>query len=157
MITVHGRTRNQLYKGEADWNAVRAVKESVSIPVIVNGDIECAEDAKQALALSGADGVMVGRGAYGKPWIVKQIIDYFKTGKESEDPSRVEIGELVLEHYDSIIAYYGAHAGVGIARKHIGWYCGDMEGSEAFRSSINKIGDPSQVKAALQTYFGEAH
>ncbi len=157
MITVHGRTRNQLYNGEADWNAVRAVKESVSIPVIVNGDIECANDAKQAMALSGADGVMVGRGAYGKPWVVKQIIDYFRTGQESAAPARTEIGALVVEHYDSIIVHYGAHAGVGIARKHIGWYCGDMEGSDEFRSSINKMADPSQVKAALQAYFGNSY
>ncbi len=153
MITVHGRTRNQLYNGEADWSAVRAVKDSVKIPVIVNGDIECANDAKEARELSGADGVMVGRGAYGKPWVVKQIIDYFRTGSESAAPTRAEIGALVIEHYDAIIEHYGAHAGVGIARKHIGWYVADMEGSDELRSSINKMSDPAAVKLALRRFY----
>lgn len=156
MITVHGRTRNQLYNGTADWSAVRAVKDAVSIPVIVNGDIGCADDARRALDLSGADGVMVGRAAYGKPWIVRQIIDWFRTGTESAAPDASEITRLILDHYDAILAHYGVRAGVGVARKHIGWYCKDMEGSDVFRAAINGMNDPNNVKAALQHYFSQS-
>lgn len=153
MITVHGRTRNQLYNGTADWRAVRAVKDAVSIPVIVNGDIGSAADARAALDLSGADGVMVGRAAYGRPWIVRQIIDYFRTGTESPTPRMNEIHSLIIEHYDAIIGHYGEYGGVALARKHIGWYCKDMEGSDGLRARINKMTSSGDVKDALNTYF----
>lgn len=153
MITVHGRTRNQLYNGAADWRAVRAVKDAVSIPVIVNGDIGCAADARTALELSGADGVMVGRAAYGRPWIVRQIIDSFRTGTESAAPALPDIQKLVIEHYDAIIDYYGEYGGVALARKHIGWYCKDIEGADDLRARINKMNAPDDVKGALNDYF----
>jgi tRNA-dihydrouridine synthase B len=153
MVTIHGRTRNQLYNGTADWRAVRGVKESVSIPVIVNGDITGAREAREAMAQSGADGVMVGRGSYGKPWIVKQIIDDFKTGTPSADPSIEEIGALVLEHYQSMLDHYGDFAGISIARKHIGWYCQDMDGSDQLRSAINSMNNADDVKNELKNFF----
>jgi len=153
MITVHGRTRCQLYNGTANWDAVRAVKDNVSLPVIVNGDINCAADARCALDASGADGVMVGRGAYGRPWIVRQIIDFFRTGTEASSPNTQELCALMLEHYESILEHYGAHAGIGIARKHIGWYIKDRDRSDDFRARINEMKDGAAVKEAIKIYL----
>lgn len=156
MITVHGRTRNQLYNGTADWQAVRAVKEAVSIPVIVNGDILTPQDAKRALEISGADGVMIGRGAYGKPWVVQQTIEYLRDGKVPVAPSSEEIHSILLEHYEALLSYYGIHQAVQIARKHIAWYCEDMAGSDQLRAEINQLKDPDAVKARLTSYFSQA-
>lgn len=156
MITVHGRTRNQLYNGNADWAAIRAVKDNVSIPVIVNGDIAGPKDAERALSLSGADGVMVGRASYGKPWIIRDIIDYFATDNIRTAPSPQEILDLLIEHYNSILEHYGDQAGVKIGRKHIGWYCADMANSDDLRSRINQMADPKAVKEALRAYFYDA-
>jgi tRNA-dihydrouridine synthase B len=153
MITVHGRTRNQLYNGSADWHAIRAVKDAVKIPLIVNGDISSPCHAARALEISGADGVMIGRGTYGKPWLVKQTIDYLRMGTTPANPSLADLSDLIQSHYDDMLHYYGERQGVAIARKHIAWYCKDLPGSDALRTDINNTNDSNAVKEKLDTYF----
>lgn len=153
MITVHARTRTQMFNGTADWEAVRAVKDKVKIPVVVNGDIKTAQDAVRAMKLSGADGVMIGRGAYGKPWLLNQIMNYLRTGAETPQPSNAEIAALILEHYDSILHCYGEYAGVAIARKHFSWYLGQLPDSDAVYTDIKTTPDSKTVKEKLRGYF----
>lgn len=153
MITVHGRTRNQMYKGEANWDAVRAVKDAVNIPVVVNGDILKPEDAITAREKSGADGVMIGRGTYGKPWLVRQTMDHLSAKPMTTTPDIIELAALVAEHYDDMMHYYGTHLGIGIARKHISWYCTGLRGANEFRNEVNKINDPSLVQQKVKDFF----
>src|SRR5487761_957464 len=153
MITVHGRTRCQFYDGKADWNFIRAVKEAVSIPVVANGDIATLDDAREALALSHDDGVMVGRGAYGRPWFVRQVIHFLKTGEQLPDPPMTEQRDVVLRHYDDMLTHYGADTGARMGRKHIGWYSKGLPGSAEFRAAVNQIADPAKVKAMITEFF----
>ena len=153
MITVHGRTRNQMYKGSADWRFVRRVKEATNLPVIVNGDINSREDARNALEQSGADGVMIGRGAYGKPWLLGQVMADLAGGGTRPDPSMDEQLAIILTQYDEMQSLYGRVTGVNLARKHIGWYTKGLTGSAEFRNKVNQVDDPDTVIAMLRNFY----
>jgi tRNA-dihydrouridine synthase B len=139
MLTIHGRTRCQMYNGFADWQAINFIKQAVKIPVIANGDIKNIENAKQALLLSGADGVMIGRGCYGKPWLINQINQALHNLEISPTPSIDKQKHMILQHLQDMMQYYGTETGLALAKKHLGWYSSGLKDSAEFRANTNQV------------------
>ena len=154
MLTVHGRTRCQMYNGNANWELIAKVKEAVKIPVIANGDIKSSQDARQALELSGADGVMIGRACYGKPWLINQISQELKNNcNVNLTPSIKEQKQIVLDHFNDMIYHYGEQSAVPLARKHIGWYSSGLKGSAEFRAKINTMREAEAIKDKIAEFY----
>jgi len=153
MLTIHGRTRCQLYNGSADWGFIAQVKEAVRLPVVGNGDVVTFDDAANLLRQSKADGVMIGRGAYGRPWFINQVGHYLKTGERLPEPSLEDQHQIILGHLEEILSHYGESTGVKIARKHVGWYSKGLSGSTDFRVAVNQMDSAATMKALINGFY----
>ncbi len=152
-LAIHGRTRNQHYTGEAEYDTIAAIKAQLSIPVIANGDIDSPRKAAFVLKHTGADAVMVGRAAQGRPWIFREIAHYLATGQELPPPSLAEVRDILLGHLSHLHAFYGEPQGVRIARKHLGWYAKDRPENAAFRAVVNRAETPEEQLRLTADYF----
>ncbi|MCE0555646.1 MULTISPECIES: tRNA dihydrouridine synthase DusB [unclassified Motilimonas] len=152
-LAVHGRTRQCMYKGNAEYNTIKAIKQSVSLPVVANGDITCPKKAKEVLVYTGADAVMIGRGAQGRPWIFREIAHFLRTGEFLAPPSRDEIAENLLDHVAQLHDFYGEYTGTRIARKHVGWYLKEQPNTEDFRKNFNTLESAMIQLKVLEDFF----
>jgi tRNA-dihydrouridine synthase B len=152
-LAVHGRTRADKYEGEAEYATIAAVKAAVRIPVLANGDVCTPQQAKHVLAVTGADAVMIGRGAQGRPWIFREIAHYLATGELLPEPEPAEVAAILLGHLEHLHAFYGEPAGVRIARKHLGWYAKDRPENAAFRQVVNRAETASEQLRLTRDYF----
>lgn len=152
-LAIHGRTRACMYKGNAEYNTIRAIKDSVSIPVVANGDITSPEQAKKVLEFTGADGLMIGRAAQGRPWIFREVDHYLRTGETLPPPEKEEVRKVMLEHVENLHQLYGIVMGPRIARKHVGWYLEDQDTDRSFRKAFNAIESAEEQFDALNEYF----
>ena len=153
MITVHGRTRCQFYKGASDWAFIAEVKRAVAIPVIANGDVTSLDDVTAIMKASQADGVMIGRGACGRPWFLQQVMAFLATGRRLPDPPIAAQHAIVKAHFADMVEHYGAPVGVRVARKHIGWYSKGLPKSAGFRAAVNTVDDADRVQAIIDDYY----
>ncbi|WP_339080167.1 tRNA dihydrouridine synthase DusB [Pseudomonas sp. TMP9] len=156
-LAVHGRTRADLYRGEAEYETIAAIKQAVSIPVLANGDIDSPEKAKAVLAATGADGLLIGRAAQGRPWIFREIEHFLRTGEHLPAPSLYEVERILLEHLAALHAFYGDVMGVRIARKHVSWYLATLPGAKEFRAQFNRIDSTDAQCTNVREFFSERH
>ncbi|KJV68727.1 tRNA dihydrouridine synthase DusB [Candidatus Neoehrlichia procyonis] len=153
MITIHGRTRAQMFNGKADWQFISNIKKETNIPIIVNGDINTFEDINESLIQSKADGIMIGRSVYGKPWVINQALHFLKTKEKLPDPSASSKLNIIMNHYDRTLKYYDTEIGIKLFRKHLGWYSNSYKNSASFRAQINIINDHVLIKNKLLEFF----